>query len=82
MIPGGCTSLLQTPDVCWIKNFKAVYVELYEYWIRTDGIKSQNCSWKCTTAIEVAVMQVGRDRMGFHGEKPHYQFIQSLWIDN
>lgn len=30
MIPGGCTSLLQAPDVCWIKNFKAAYVELYE----------------------------------------------------
>ena len=61
MIPGGCTSLPQAPDVCWIKNFKAAYCELYEDWLRTDGIhdktaagnprppsKLQLCKWVVT----------------------------------
>ena len=33
VIPGGCTGLLQAPDVCWNKPFKAKYRELYEAWL-------------------------------------------------
>ncbi|KAG1685115.1 Pogo transposable element with KRAB domain [Nymphon striatum] len=35
VIPDGCTGLLQAPDVCWNKPFKAYYRELYEDWIAT-----------------------------------------------
>ena len=31
-VPPGCTSLLQAPDLCWNKPFKANYRELYDEW--------------------------------------------------
>ena len=31
-VPPGCTSLLQAPDICWNKPFKAKYSELYDQW--------------------------------------------------
>ena len=34
VIPGGCTSLIQAPDVSWNKPFKDRYRELYEEWMR------------------------------------------------
>jgi hypothetical protein len=37
VIPGGCTSLIQAPDVCWNKPFKAHYRELYEEWMSSDA---------------------------------------------
>lgn len=42
MIPGGCTGLLQAPDVSWIKPFKTSFTGLYEEWMRTEGCTSQN----------------------------------------
>lgn len=42
MIPGGCTGLLQAPDVSWNKPFKAAYVDLYEQWADTHGSLPQN----------------------------------------
>ena len=42
MIPGGCTSLLQAPDVSWNKPFKAAYLEQYEAWARTIGVSEAN----------------------------------------
>lgn len=42
MIPGGCTKLLQAPDVSWMKPFKAAYVELYEKWMQTIGTVKEN----------------------------------------
>lgn len=41
-IPGGCTGLLQAPDVCWNRPFKLHYREMYEEWIRTAAINSDN----------------------------------------
>lgn len=42
VIPGGCTSLLQAPDVCWNKTFKAHYVQLYEEWVNSVGCTFEN----------------------------------------
>ena len=42
MIPGGCTSVLQAPDVCWNKSFKQEYIRLYEMWTRNEGCTSEN----------------------------------------
>ena len=42
VIPGGCTKLLQAPDVSWMKPFKAVYIQLYEEWMRTMGASEGN----------------------------------------
>ena len=33
IIPGGCTGLLQAPDVSWNKPFKTYYREQYEEWM-------------------------------------------------
>ena len=42
LIPGGCTGLLQAPDVLWNKPFKAAYKELYEEWMKSSGISDEN----------------------------------------
>ena len=42
MIPGGCTGILQAPDVSWNKPFKAAYVEQYEKWLQEQGCKEEN----------------------------------------
>ena len=42
MIPGGCTGILQAPDVSWNKPFKAAYVEFYEKWLQEKGSKPEN----------------------------------------
>ena len=39
VIPGGCTSLLQAPDVSWNKPFKTYYREIYDDWLN-DGEKA------------------------------------------
>ena len=39
VIPGGCTGLIQAPDVVWNSPFKAAYRELYEEWM-LNGEKS------------------------------------------
>ena len=36
VIPGGCTGIIQAPDVSWNAPFKAKYKELYEAWLM-DG---------------------------------------------
>lgn len=36
VIPGGCTGLVQAPDVCWNKPFKSHYARLYEDWMCED----------------------------------------------
>ena len=33
MIPGGCTGLIQAPDVCWNKPFKQHLKDLYDVWL-------------------------------------------------
>ena len=33
LIPGGCTGLIQAPDVVWNKPFKDAYRDLYEQWM-------------------------------------------------
>ena len=35
IIPGGCTGLIQGPDVCWNKPFKSSLREQYDEWLRT-----------------------------------------------
>ena len=42
MIPGGCTSLLQAPDISWNKPFKAAYASLYEEWVSSIGCLESN----------------------------------------
>ena len=32
IIPGGCTSILQAPDISWNKPFKGKYTELWNEW--------------------------------------------------
>jgi hypothetical protein len=39
VVPGGCTSLVQAPDVSWNKPFKAHYQELYEEWLADEQPK-------------------------------------------
>ena len=39
IIPGGCTGIIQAPDVSWNKPFKAYYRELYEAWLRSDQVE-------------------------------------------
>ena len=36
VIPGGCTGLVQAPDVCWNKPFKSHYASLHEDWMCED----------------------------------------------
>ena len=36
VIPGGCSGLVQAPDVCWNKPFKSHYASLYEDWMCED----------------------------------------------
>ena len=38
MIPGGCTSGLQAPDVAWNGPFKAKMRELYDSWLESEKI--------------------------------------------
>ena len=33
VIPGGCTGVIQAPDVSWNAPFKAKYREMYEEWM-------------------------------------------------
>ena len=43
-IPGGCTSHIQAPDVCWNKPFKSHCAVKYDEWLATDGIHNvTNC---------------------------------------
>ena len=42
MIPGGCTSVLQAPDISWNKPFKAAFASLYEEWVETTGCRDSN----------------------------------------
>lgn len=37
VIPGGCTSLIQAPDVSWNKPFKAALCELYDNWLQENN---------------------------------------------
>ena len=34
--PGGCTGLVQAPDVCWKRPFKSHYASLYDDWMCED----------------------------------------------
>ena len=50
LIPGGCTGLIQAPDVCWNKPFKDAYRELYDQWM-DSGTKAGNM--RAPTKLEV-----------------------------
>jgi len=55
VIPGGCTSLLQAPDVSWNKPFKTYYREIYEDWLN-DGEKAttKGGNMKPPTRVQLA----------------------------
>ena len=38
VIPGGCTGLVQAPDISWNKPFKSKMTELYNDWLCSDKI--------------------------------------------
>ena len=42
MIPGGCTGILQAPDVSWNKPFKSAFTDLYEAWVQNEAHKPAN----------------------------------------
>ena len=54
MIPGGCTGILQAPDVSWNKPFKAAYVE---QWLqeRRSGFKNKDAKKKIGRRPEIHV---------------------------
>ena len=37
IIPGGCTSKIQTPNVVWNKPFKQKVTELYDEWMADEA---------------------------------------------
>ncbi|KAI6650833.1 Pogo transposable element with KRAB domain-like [Oopsacas minuta] len=55
VIPGGCTGLIQAPDVSWNKSFKAAYREQYEQWM-SEGEKeyTRGGNMKAPTKLLVA----------------------------
>ena len=55
VIPGGCTSLLQVPDVSCNKPFKTYYREIYEDWLN-DGEKAttKGGNMKPPTRVQLA----------------------------
>ena len=55
VIPGGCTGLLQAPDMSWNKPFKTYYREIYEDWLN-DGEKAttKGGNMKPPTRVQLA----------------------------
>ena len=50
MIPGGCTPLVQAPDVSWNKPFKSSIRDLYDEWLATgDKTYTAACNVRATT---------------------------------
>ena len=68
IVPAGCTSLLQAPDLSWNKPFKAKYEELYNEW-SISGEKSYTaagnmrppCRKDCVRWVKAAWAAVTRE---------------------